>query len=850
MSLDYRKKVYKNLKEHLNGFKLSEDEFLKRIDSDPNYAKKVYSNLSNKNYFPGFYLEPADFSEKFGVPLENVTDAAGADAGNVAPETPETLALSEQNANILNNYKSSYLASMRASSGLGEKFDAMLKALNNPKLQVTQESWNKLTDREKSFITLANRINKATNIGDINQALDYADVNLKGYPEILNIRKRKKEFNPESGSLKALLPNQQYRREQGEGTASQLLGAGWDLLGLPTRAITAGVSGATPQAQELGFLQRMSRPDPLSTESERFADFAIGGTLPGMGIAKGAGAISKSVPTLNKLAYGGETFKDLVEAKSLADIARQTRLGNAGRGAIRGAGRGLADAVVPSAVIATNPNEAGRDWKTEAALTALGSSVGGALLGGAGGGIVSPEAPNLLEAATRDRLAKSMGVPKQTTSEYGMNQLNAINKLLSGKQAEIADEKAMGLDQLAQGLYGRTIADAYEPDFSQPWMETRIGDYVKNKTLRALSRDAANATPWEKDTYKEVLGWFESMPTEEYRKNIAKQGGAGVVTRALKSLGQGVGLDDLRTAMDKDLDLVMGNKRIVENPITYLDDVHQRLANLSEKSDDPVKSNVYARAAEKLGETKNEVLDETFKTLEKNIPYTGPRDRTNYQGERIMDGLFDEDGLTTEDMQSTLGEIAYNIQDSEKSLAELAAVQKKVPPATDQSLAKIGESRMNPIKQGNTYGQELQAKNDVLNYIKKNFSESEINQALQDAGINSLDYVADAVARELSTGSKAGKAFDPSDILNLFPSLSLTKGVAKAALKGTGGLIKGSVKQGAGTEARGLVAPETEEAPSLQMLVKGGSVPVQAVPITKRWANLDEMWSDWKKNKK
>lgn len=850
MSEEYRKKVYKNLKAHLPAFKLSEDEFLARINSDPMYTRKVFQNLSNPALFPGFSLDAMAFGEKFGVPLENVTDAAGADAGNVASETPETLALSEQNANTLNNYKSSYLASMKVSSGLGDKFDAMLEALNNPNLQVTQESWDKLDDRQKSFIALANRINKATNINDLNEALDYADVNLKGYTGELALRKRKKEFNPENSVVKALLPNQQYRREQGEGTKSQIMGGVWDALGSPTRAATAIISGATPQAQELGFLQRLGRPDPLSSEAERFADFTFGGTLSGTGIAKGAGAIARRLPMLNKVAYGGETFKDLVEAKSLADLAKQTRLGNAGRGAIRGAGRGVADAVVPATVIATNPNEEGRDWKTEAALTMLGGAAGGALLGGAGGGIVSPEAPNLLEAATRGRLAKSIGVPKQTTSEYGVNQLNAIDKLLSGKQAEIADEKAMGLDQLAQGLYGRTVAEAYEPDFSQPWMETKIADHVKNKTLRALSRDAANATPWEKETYNEVLGWFESMPTEEYRKDIAKEGGAGVVTRALKSLGKGTGLDNVKAAMAKDLDLIMGNKRIVENPITYLDDVHQRLANLSEKSDDPVKSNVYARAAKKLGETKNEVLDETFKTLEKNIPYTGPRDRTNYQGERIMDGLFDEDGLTTEDMQSTLGEIAFNVQDSEKSLAELVALQKRVPSATDQSLAKIGESRMNPIKQGNTYGQELQVKNDVLNYIKKNFSESEINQALQDAGINSLDYVADAVARELSTGSKAGKAFDPSDILNLFPSLSLTKGVAKAALRGTGGLIKGSVKQGAGTEARGLVAPRRQDAPSLQMLVKGGSVPVQAVPVTKQWANLDELYYDWKKNNK
>ena len=236
MSEEYRKKVYKNLKAHLPAFKLNEDEFLAKVNSDPMYTRKVFQNLSNPALFPGFSLDAMAFGEKFGVPLENVTDAAGADAGNVASETPETLALSEQNANILNNYKSSYLASMRASSGLGDKFDAMLEALNNPNLQVTQESWDKLDDRQKSFIALANRINKATNINDLNEALDYADVNLKGYTGELALRKRKKEFNPENSGVKALLPNQQYRREQGEGTKSQIMGGVWDALGAPTRA--------------------------------------------------------------------------------------------------------------------------------------------------------------------------------------------------------------------------------------------------------------------------------------------------------------------------------------------------------------------------------------------------------------------------------------------------------------------------------------------------------------------------------------------------------------------------------------------------------------------------------------
>lgn len=823
-------------------YKKDYDTFLAKLQSDPDFQEKIFNGITNRPN--GYQKDFLTFVESIGA---TSSDAAKLDqaTGIVAPNDP---AIQEQ----LDYFKNGYLSTMRASSGMGDKFNEMLTKFQDPTLQVSQKSWDKLGEKQKAFITLANRMNKANNFSDLNTALDFAEEIIPGYRNKLEMSLRKKEFNPENSVVKALLPNQQYRREQGAGTGKQIVGGVWDALGLPTRVITAGISGATPQAQELGFLQRMSRPDPLSSEAERFADFAIGGTLPGLGIAKGTGAIARKIPALNKVAYGGETFKDLVEAKSLADIAKQTRLGNAGRGAIRGAGRGVADAVVPATVIATNPEEGGRDWKTEAALTMLGGAAGGALLGGAGGGIVSPEAPNLMEAATRDRLAKSMGVPKQTTSDYGVNQLNAINKLLSGKQTEIADEKAFGLDQLAQGLYGRTKADVYDPTNSPEIAETRIGDYVKNKAIRSLSQDVANAAPWEKETYNEVMSWFDAMPTEKTIRDDAMKGGTGLVEKAIKSMGKGKQLDQemLHNAMNKEIDLAIGNKRIAQNPITYLDDITQRLANLSAKSEDPVKAQVYAKAADNLSGTKNQILDETFNTLEKNIPYTDQRDRINYQGKRVMDGLFDDEGLTTEDMQSTLGEIAYNVKDSEKSLAELAALQKRVPSATDQSLAKIGESRMNPIKQGNTYDQELQVKNDVLNYIKGNFSESEINQALQDAGITSLDYVSDAVARELSTGSKAGKAFDPTDLFNLIPSFALTKGVAKTGLKALGGTLKGSVKQGVGTEARGLVAPETEEAPSLQMLVKGGSVPVQAVPVTKSWANLDEMWLDYQRSKK
>ena len=835
MDEKFTKDLYKFVKGY--NYKEDYDTFLKELQSNSDFQKDIYKDIGN---VPDGYTEDfTDFIERIGA-TKSDTAKLDQDSGIIAPNDP---AVQEQ----LDYFKKGYLSTMRASSGLKDKFDEMLTKFQDPTLQVNQDSWNKLSHKQKAFVTLANRINKANNFKDLNTALDFADDVLPDYRNKLEMSLRKKEFNPNNSVVKALLPNQQYRKDQGEGTGSQIVGGLWDVLGLPTRTITATVSGATPQAEELNFLQRMGRPDPLSTEAERLADFTIGGTLPGTGIAGVSGAVARRVPALNKLVYGGETFKDLVEAKSLADIAKQTRLGNAGRGAIRGAGRGVADATVPAAVIASNPDENDRNWKTEAALTMLGGGVGGALLGGAGGGIVSPKTPDLVEAATRNRLAKSIGVPKQTTSDYGANQINAINKLLAGRQKEVMGEKELGLDQLAEGLYGRAREAINTPADLDDVIVDPISDYVQSKALLNLSNLATDAAPWEKEAYKEVLVWLETIPTT--KKPMAPTPDDHPLLNWVKS-NDPLDMDGLSKSTADFQRKKYESNRIIDNPITYLDDISNRLAKLGKASDDPVKSEVYSKAARSLGETRDNLLDDILYNMDSNIPYDGPRTRIDYKGERHMGGMFDGDGWELPDKQSTLADVAAGVKGSDESLRELAALQKRVPSADDKTLTQIGESRLNPVKQGNIYAKELQTKNDVLNYIENNFSKGEIDQALKDAGITSLDYVADAVARELTTGSKAGKAFDPADLLNLIPTFALAKGTVKLGLGGVGGALKGSVKQGVGTEARGLVAPETEEAPSLHMLVKGGSAPVRVEPVTKYWGNVDEMWFDWQKNQK
>lgn len=55
----YRKKVYNFLKRELSDFKLSEDDFYKKLDTDQAYAPKVYSFL--KNNFSDFSKPEQDF---------------------------------------------------------------------------------------------------------------------------------------------------------------------------------------------------------------------------------------------------------------------------------------------------------------------------------------------------------------------------------------------------------------------------------------------------------------------------------------------------------------------------------------------------------------------------------------------------------------------------------------------------------------------------------------------------------------------------------------------------------------------------------------------------------------------
>lgn len=55
----YRKKVYNFLKRELSDFKLSEDDFYKKLDTDQAYAPKVYSFL--KNNFSDFTKPEQDF---------------------------------------------------------------------------------------------------------------------------------------------------------------------------------------------------------------------------------------------------------------------------------------------------------------------------------------------------------------------------------------------------------------------------------------------------------------------------------------------------------------------------------------------------------------------------------------------------------------------------------------------------------------------------------------------------------------------------------------------------------------------------------------------------------------------
>lgn len=188
----------------------------------------------------------------------------------------------------------------------------------------------------------------------------------------------------------AFFPNLSLRQATNEGTLSQGVGAAHDLLTIPSRFATAVGEEILPTKGDVGFVQRMARPEPYSTPQENAIDFTAASILPGITLDKlGTWAIPHIAAPTGRL-LGDTRFGRLFRNATGTPTPTEAVMAPMGTGVHRtfaqaapqGVARGMAYSAEPAAVLATNPDITSPQATPQAALTlALGGLMGGSLAG-------------------------------------------------------------------------------------------------------------------------------------------------------------------------------------------------------------------------------------------------------------------------------------------------------------------------------------------------------------------------------------------------------------------------------------------------------------------------------------
>lgn len=349
----------------------------------------------------------------------------------------------------------------------------------NPKMAFKPSSSSARDNEIRDLVNAVRAINVAQTFEDYRAA--QPDNKYTDY--LSNIMERKswnKASNKDSmaGQVQqTLFPNVTYRSQEGAGLPSKAIGGLWDVLTIPSRAITAGVAGFGPEGEALSFTDRMGRPNELATGGEAAVDVVapsgVGG-MAGKAIGKTGRVVEEFARSkgyvlpqkLERLAFGP------VKEKA-ADVVFDTKRGNLPakerfwEGAETGAREGLAYSAIPTAMEATSP-ESGSG--ADAAGTAGGMVALSALTGGLGNLALNPamrQFENELTGgyATINRLKNAAEREPRSSSIEGVGQLNAINTNLENtlgklgserdRLVELADAAKMKAEQSGKtGAYG------------------------------------------------------------------------------------------------------------------------------------------------------------------------------------------------------------------------------------------------------------------------------------------------------------------------------------------------------------------------------------------------------------
>lgn len=230
-----------------------------------------------------------------------------------------------------------------------------------------------LSDEQRKFYNVAKAIiSEDHSVDNLEKRLAKDDSRFSKFARNLATRKTWYEGNKPS-SQEVFFPNLSARQRAGRGVVSKGIGALEDVMTLPTRAASSGLTELLPQGIETTFAENMARPVELSNAPEKFFDFTLSSIAPGKLLSSAGKSVGKLTNLLKAPSFASEvanvggplttsTFKDVL------------------KGAVGGVGEGLAYSAFPAAVEATSTSD---DALKNAALT-LG---GGVLTGGASGAV-------------------------------------------------------------------------------------------------------------------------------------------------------------------------------------------------------------------------------------------------------------------------------------------------------------------------------------------------------------------------------------------------------------------------------------------------------------------------------
>lgn len=414
-----------------------------------------------------------------------------------------------------------------------------------------------LTDDQRDlYNTAAKIINETNSVDNLEASLDRLDNRFARFAS--SLAKRKTWYGDDLGTNEILMPNLTARQRENLGTTSKVIGAAHDIMTLPARALTAGVTELLPQGNATTFVENMARPNELSNEAEKFADFTASSIIPGKIISSAGKAIGSGIKVLR-----APTFAEIV-----ADVntpLAQATLKSIGQGAAKGSGEGLAYSAFPAAVEATGFDD---NDKTNAGLTLL----GGALTGGLTGAI-APSAKALTSKVT-GKTNRDILTPFGEELTSGYNTAKRLESAIDKQPIASMQDQTANLAKAQKSM--DDIADA-------------IGDR-RSQSIAKME----NITD-DPDINKKQLAYVLNFGLDKLEQNTLE------ANPAIST--------DLFPLLKSESDRIISNIKSSESPTAQQIKEITRLRNTAARTTDPEKKYVYNALEQELLDREKDNID-------------------------------------------------------------------------------------------------------------------------------------------------------------------------------------------------------------------------------------------------